>query len=530
SQALERQVAERTAQLRRSEERQRALLEVNHAVVTNLNRESLFEAVTRSLRKILSFDVAVICLLNRHRNAFTLFALEKPSLPDTPFKVGEELGLQDTHVGWVLEHKKPLLRNDLGERHCFDIEEKLMAKGIRSYVAVPLITGKATLGSLNIGSKTPNRYSEGEVLFLADFANQLALAIENMVAYEEIVQLKARLEDENIYLQEEIKTEHNFEEIIGQTAAIRKILKAIETVAPTDAGVLILGETGTGKELVARAVHNLSQRKNRALIKVNCAAMPSGLVESELFGHEKGAFTGALTQKIGRFELAHQGTIFLDEIGDLPLELQAKLLRVLQEGEFERLGSARTIKVNARVIAATNRDLEKAVEEGKFREDLFYRLNVFPIRVPSLRERREDIPYLVGYFCRTYGAKLGKRIETVPQRVLASLEAYSWPGNIRELENSIERAVITSKGTALDLGEWLPKANRIPLKSRTLTLEELEREHIRSVLELTGGRVSGEKGAAKILNIKPTTLESRMKKLGIKKLTLPACRDFRKIA
>jgi formate hydrogenlyase transcriptional activator len=318
SENLERQVTERTAELRRSEERQRALLEVNHAVVTNLDRESLFEAVTRSLRKILYFDVAVICLRNRQRDAFKLFALERSSLPDSPFNVGEELDLRDTHIDWVLEHGKPLLRNDLAEGLRFDIEEKLMAKGIRSYVAVPLVTGKAALGTLNIGSKTPNRYSENEVSFLTDFAKQLALAVENMVAYEEIVQLKARLEDENIYLQEEIRTQHNFEEIIGQTTAIKKVLKAIETVAPTDAGVLILGETGTGKELIARAVHNLSRRKNRALIKVNCAAIPSGLVESELFGHEKGAFTGALAQKIGRFELADGGTIFWMKSANCP--------------------------------------------------------------------------------------------------------------------------------------------------------------------------------------------------------------------
>ena len=288
-------------------------------------------------------------------------------------------------------------------------------------------------------------------------------------------------------------------------------------MAPTDANVLIMGETGTGKELIARAVHNLSLRKDKALVKVNCAALPSGLIESELFGHEKGAFTGALSRKIGRFELANHGTIFLDEIGDLPLELQAKLLRVLQEGEFERLGSSDTTKVNVRVIAATNRELDKAVEEGTFREDLFYRLNVFPVRMPSLRERKEDIPLLVRYFVKKHGAKLGKKIETVPRKVLASLEAYSWPGNIRELENSIERAMITSEGPTLNFGEWLPNPNRILPKSRALSLEELEREHIVSVLELTGWRVSGERGAAKILNIKPTTLESRMKKLKISK-------------
>jgi transcriptional regulator with GAF, ATPase, and Fis domain len=323
------------------------------------------------------------------------------------------------------------------------------------------------------------------------------------------------LQAENVYLQEEIKTLHNFEEIIGQGQAIKRTLKAVETVAPTDAGVLILGETGTGKELVARSVHNLSPRKDKALVKVNCASLPSGLIESELFGHEKGAFTGALARKVGRFELANGGTIFLDEIGDLPLDLQSKLLRVLQEGEFERVGGSNSIEVDVRVIAATNRDLDLAVEEGRFRQDLFYRLNVFPLYLPSLRERRDDIPILVRYFAMKYGAKFGKKIETIPQKVLDSLQAYSWPGNIRELENIIERAVIISIGSKLDLGEWLPKLGVSPHGTRVPTLEELERQHIMEVLKMTGWQVSGERGAAKLLNVKPTTLEARMKKLGI---------------
>ena len=324
---------------------------------------------------------------------------------------------------------------------------------------------------------------------------------------------RKRLEQEKIYLQQEIRADHNFDEVIGVSRSLKKILKTVESVASSDTTVLLLGETGTGKELVARAVHDLSARRRQALVKVNCAAIPAGLFESELFGHEKGAFTGALTRRIGRFELADSGTIFLDEIGDLSLDLQAKLLRVLQEGEFERVGGP-TVRADVRVIAATNRDLEKAMQDGRFRADLYYRLNVFPIRLPPLRERAEDVPILVKHFITKYGTRLGKRIETIPKTTMDALRAYPWPGNVRELENVIERAVILSPGSQLDLGEWLlrpvvARGTRIP------TLEELERDHIAAVLELTGWRVSGEKGAARLLGLKPTTLEARMKKLGM---------------
>jgi len=328
-------------------------------------------------------------------------------------------------------------------------------------------------------------------------------------------QEKARLEAQNTYLQEEIQTEYNFEEVIGTAPAIKKVFKAIEKVAGTDATVLVTGETGTGKELIARAIHNLSRRKDRVLVKVNCAAIPAGLIESELFGHEKGAFTGALSRKIGRFELADGATIFLDEVGDLPIELQAKLLRVLQEGEFERLGNPRTMKVDVRVIAATNRDLGKAVQTGGFRSDLYYRLNVFPIELPPLRERREDIRLLVEYFVQKHAARIGKKIEAIPQKSLDALQAYSWPGNVRELENVIERAVILSHGSQLELSEWMLKSAETLSSSGPQSLEELERSHILTVLHFTNWRVSGEKGAANLLGLKPTTLEARMKKLGI---------------
>jgi len=334
-----------------------------------------------------------------------------------------------------------------------------------------------------------------------------------------IEQEKARLEAQNVYLQEEIKTEHNFEDIIGTSPAIRKVLQVVEKVAATDATVLVSGETGTGKELIARAIHNLSGRKDRVLVNVNCAAIPAGLIESELFGHEKGAFTGALARKIGRFELADHATIFLDEIGDLPLELQVKLLRVLQEAEFERLGNPRTLKVNVRVIAATNRDLEKSVREGSFRSDLFYRLNVFPIHLPPLRERKEDIPLLVSYLTKKYGTRHGKRIESLPQSLIHALQSYPWPGNIRELENIIERAVILTQGAQLEMPNWQSRPTSMPSVAKIASLEELDREHILEVLSMTGWRVSGQSGAAKLLGLKRTTLEARMKKLGIARKT-----------
>jgi transcriptional regulator with GAF, ATPase, and Fis domain len=336
-------------------------------------------------------------------------------------------------------------------------------------------------------------------------------------ALSEVESLKNRLEAENVYLQDEIKLEHNFGDIISRSQALKKILSKVEQVASTEATVLILGESGTGKELLARAVHNLSRRRDRPMVKVNCAALPANLIESELFGHEKGAFTGAVSRKIGRFELADGGTIFLDEVGELPPELQAKLLRILQEGEFERVGGQQTLKVDTRVIAATNRDPKEEVARGRFREDLYYRLNVFPITIPPLRERREDIPLLINHFVKKYSARIGKKIETVSPNVIATLQAYDWPGNVRELENVIERAVIVSQGKQLKLDDWLPYSDARLDEPTIVTLEDMERNHILKVLEMTGWRISGQRGAAKRLNINASTLRSRMEKLGIKK-------------
>ncbi len=333
-------------------------------------------------------------------------------------------------------------------------------------------------------------------------------------ALKEVRSLKNQLEIENVYLREEINLTHNFEEIISRSENFKKVLGRVEQVSKSDATVLITGESGTGKELLARAVHNLSKRRERPLVKINCAALPGQLIESELFGHEKGAFTGALNKKIGRFELAENGTIFLDEIGELPLELQAKLLRVLQEGEFERLGGHKTLKVNVRIIAATNKDLPKAIENNEFREDLFYRLNVFPIESPPLRERKEDIPLLVKHFLIKYG---GKKIKLIPSKVMKALQSYDWPGNIRELENLVERAIIISDGEKLDFGEWTPVLKSGHKTSKRPTLQEIEKKYIIEILQSTNWRVSGEKGAAKILGLNAKTLDSKMRKLNIKR-------------
>ena len=358
-------------------------------------------------------------------------------------------------------------------------------------------------------------------------AAQAAIAIENARLFAEIARLKDRLQAENVYLIEEIKTQQGFEEMVGHAPALKRVLARVEQVAPTASTVLITGETGTGKELVARAIHNHSPRHDRPMVSVNCGAISPGLVESELFGHEKGAFTGALSRKIGRFELADGGTIFLDEIGDLPLDLQVKLLRVLQEGEIERVGGVKPIKVDVRVVAATHRDIRKAVDEGRFRADLYYRLNVFPIHTPALRERREDIPGLVRHFVLKHAARFGKSVETIPAQTLAALSGYDWPGNIRELGNVIERSVIVSRGGVLELGDWITPqgagatatverpAFAASRASGHRTLEEIERDRILEVLEQTRWRVSGPNGAALLLGVKPTTLESRMKRLGI---------------
>jgi len=424
-------------------------------------------------------------------------------------------------VSRLLKDGKLIYRslNEIPE-DCPDARDFALRAGCKSGVIIKLGVGGDFQWVITIETLRSERaWSEEEVVRLkcigeifANAINRLRSDLNLRQAYSQLKELKDRLEEENVYLREEIENKYKFEEFVGQCEAIKRVLNRAELVAKTDSNVLILGETGTGKELLARAIHNLSSRKGRAMVKVNCASLPPTLIENELFGREKGAYTGALVKQIGRFEIANGSTIFLDEIGDLVLELQAKLLRILQEGEFERLGSTKTIKVDVRVIAASNRDLAQAVQEGSFREDLFYRLNVFPILMPPLRERREDIPLLVWTFIKELGNKMGKQIETISKKSMEAMLNYQWPGNVRELRNVIEGALILSKNSSL--------AIEVPKKagSKTnpaMTLEEVERKHILDTLDRTGWRVSGEKGAAKFLGLKPTTLESMMKKLGI---------------
>jgi len=452
------------------------------------------------------------------------------------FQPGVEFCRDETCLSWVFDHQQPLLRRDLQIERQYANEHRLAEEGIRSLCAFPLAFRGKCIGTLSLVSREKGRYSDEAAVFLQDVANQVTLAILNMESYQEITSLKARLERENLHLREELFTEHNFEEIVGNSPALLKALHAVERVAPTDATVLICGETGTGKELVARAIHSRSARNSSALVNVNCSAISAGLVESELFGHVKGAFTGAIERRIGRFELAHGGTIFMDEIGELPLETQAKLLRVLQEQEFEPVGSSRSLRVDVRVIAATNRNLREAVEAGLFRSDLFYRLNVFPVEIPPLRERRSDIPHLVAFYVSRFSKRFGKKVDAVSRESMEHLVNYSWPGNIRELQNVIERAVILSVDPILRLDRDLMPATQFPKDTETpgadaadkphpdvespkalATLDEVERNHILAVLQHSDGVVDGPNGAARILNLHPNTLRHRMKKLGIKR-------------
>jgi formate hydrogenlyase transcriptional activator len=401
-------------------------------------------------------------------------------------------------------------------------------KGLTSVCCVPLVSKGRAYGTLNLASRQLDAFTDGDAELLNRVAAQIAIAVENALAFKEIDSLKDRLAVEKLYLEEEIRSEFNFEEIVGESPAIKRALAQVELAAPANTTVLILGETGTGKELIARAIHNLSPRRERTFVKINCAAIPSGLLESELFGHERGAFTGAIAQKVGRFELADRGTIFLDEVGDIPLELQPKLLRVLQEQEFERLGATRTVRVDARVVAATNADLSRLVAERKFRSDLFYRLNVFPIQIPPLRDRREDIPLLVRYFVQKFSRTLNKTVQYVPSDAMDALVSYSWPGNIRELENLLERAVILSPGKELrvplaELRNALPAPPEedvllsVSTSAPVATLQEAERQHILRALRQTEWRIAGPRGAATLLGVKRTTLQARIRKLGIRR-------------
>jgi formate hydrogenlyase transcriptional activator len=522
------------AALRKSEERNRSLLQINNAIITNLTQQALLHSISETLYRVISFDRCAITIYQPERDTFRFLAVEG-DLRSNYFRAGLEDSRSETCAGWVFDHQQPLLRRDLEKEGQYANERRLVAEGIQSLCALPLVFQGKCIGTLGLISRERDRYSEEDAVFLQEVANQVVLAIQNMQSYQEIDSLKARLEKENIYLREELRTEHNFEEIVGNSPAVLRALGAVDQVAPTDATVLIYGETGTGKELVARAIHNRSPRNGRALVNVNCSAISAGLVESELFGHMKGAFTGALERRIGRFELAHGGTIFLDEIGELSLETQVKLLRVLQEHEFEPVGSSHPVRVDVRVIAATNRNLREAMQAGLFRSDLFYRLNVFPIELPPLRERRSDIPQLVAFCVSRFSKRLGKKIDGVSRESMEKLMNYPWPGNIRELQNVIERAVILSVDPTLRLDRDLmpvaastegietPETDASEQRQEDLkspnplpTLDEVDRNHILTALQHAGGVVDGPKGAARILNLHPNTLRHRMGKLGIK--------------
>ncbi|HET7005316.1 MAG TPA: sigma 54-interacting transcriptional regulator, partial [Candidatus Binatia bacterium] len=509
--ALNREIAATAA-------RRQTLLAVNNAIVTKLTRDELLAVACDSLSKVICFDRLALSLYDPAAGCLRIVACSGPYQRADYSPIGRQLKLDDSPAGQAFQSQRAVLCSDLETARRSASEERAYGHGFRSICVLPLVVHGKSLGAITVGSLTRNQYAAADAQFLMEVANQIAIAIENMQLHEETAALKARFEAETVYLQEEIKTEHNFEEIIGQSEKVRELLRKVEQVAPTQASVLICGETGTGKELLARAVHDRSKRKDRALVKVNCGSIPSGLVESELFGHEKGAFTGALQQRIGRFELAHGGTIFLDEVTELPLDTQVKLLRVLQEGEFERVGSSKTMKVDVRVIAATNRDLNQVVDKGSFRADLYYRLNVFPLEAPALRERKGDIPLLVSFFLSRFAKKLGKEVRGVAQKSMDSLIRYSWPGNIRELQNVIERAVVLARGPVVHIDESMLRSDTAMVQASAIdTLENNERNHIMRALAETRWVIHGKKGAAELLGINPSTLRSRIDKLGIKK-------------
>ena len=503
--------------LEQKTERLKLLLEVNNTIVSNLELRDLLGAISASIRSVMQCDGVGVALPDSEGAHLRVHALD---FPNRKGAIDEDILIptdRDTPAIRAFRTGEPVSNVCCGPDRIDPVAE---AEGVKSLCHVPLISRSRTLGVLTLVRLTPIPFSAKDLDFLALVANQVAIAVENALAYREIAQLKDRLAEEKVYLEDEIRSELNFEEIVGRSSSLRTVLQEIETVAPTDSTVLIYGETGTGKELIARAIHNLSARNKNSFVKLNCAAIPTGLLESEMFGHEKGAFTGAVAQRIGRFELANHGTVFLDEIGEIPLELQPKLLRVLQEREFERLGSSRTMRTDARLIAATNRDLEAMVHDQKFRADLFYRLNVFPVHVPPLRDRQEDIPLLVRHFVQQFARRMGRVVDTIPSETMSVLVRYHWPGNIRELQNLVERAVILSTGPVLkvplnDLRSSQPAPASAPGKIETL--EESERRHILQALEAADWKISGPNGAATALGLKRSTLQARMEKLGIRR-------------
>ncbi len=511
-------------QLAKKNERLGLLLELTNHVVSNLEFRDLLRAVVASTRRVMGCHGVGITLPDTDNTHLRIYAMDFP-FSDESVQEESLISMDEDISGAVFRTGKPWC-GSVQEARRQGMKDTARAE-VGTVCILPLVSRSRVLGIFGVVKYQENTFASDDIEFLTQIANQVAIAVENACAFGEIRELKDKLAQEKLYLEDEIRSEMNFAQIVGKSASLRRVLKQVETVAPTDSTVLIFGDTGTGKELIARAIHDLSPRRSKPFVKLNCAAIPTGLLESELFGHEKGAFTGAIAQRIGRFEVANGGTIFLDEIGEIPLELQTKLLRVLQEREFERLGSSRTLRTDARLIAATNRDLEAMVSEQKFRSDLFFRLNVFPVHVPPLRERQGDIPVLVRHFTQQFSRRMNKVIETIPSATMDALGRYHWPGNIRELQNVIERAVIISPGPVLsvDVSDLkFPKAG-LPVEKTASpkstngalhdVLEEMERQQILKALKECNWVVAGPNGAAALLAMKRSTLQLRMHKLGI---------------
>jgi formate hydrogenlyase transcriptional activator len=512
---LEKSLHDLTGRLRKEMARLQMLLEVSSILSSNWNVQQVFPGISARIRRVLHQEYAGFSLhdadkglLIRQAEDFPLGKGFASAIPATDCK---------NPAGHAFEARVPMIfTKEQLQNFEAEITRKMLDEGLQSLCCVPLIRPKGPLGALVLGSTRKEAFQSEDLSLLNQVAAQLAVAIENHRSATELEKLKQRLSEEKKYLEGEIRGGGRFAEIVGDSVALRQVLAHVATVANSDATALILGETGTGKELIARAIHNMSGRSSRSFVKVNCAAIPTGLLESELFGHEKGAFTGAISQKVGRMEIADGGTLFLDEVGEIPLELQPKLLRALQDQEFERLGSTRTIRVNVRLVAATNRDLARSVSERHFRADLFYRLNVFPILVPPLRARREDIPLLVRHFVHKFSARMGRQIETIPKETMQALMRWAWPGNVRELENLMERSVILSEGTVLSVPlHELHTTGSTTVPHNDHNLKNAEREHIIRVLRETGGILSGTEGAAHRLGLKRTTLQSKMQRLNI---------------
>ncbi len=527
-------------ELQTKNNRLQLLLDVTNQFVSNLELRELLRAISQGVRRVMQCDYTGLSLPEAEGQQLRLYALD---FPGGKGFLHEELvySIEGSPSGTAFRTMKPLtLRSPFTGWLNYPIVQIALREDLKSFCFLPLISRNRAIGVLVLGRLRDDAFTEDEIHFLEQIANQTALAVENALAYREIEDLKDQLSKEKLYLQDEIRTEMNFTEIIGKSPSLRRVLKLVERVAPTDSTVLIYGETGTGKELIARAIHDLSPRRSKPFVKLNCAALPTGLLESELFGHEKGAFTGAIAQRVGRFEVADSGTIFLDEIGEIPLELQTKLLRVLQEREFERLGSSKTLRTDARLIAATNRNLQAMVAEQKFRSDLFFRINVFPVYVPSLQERDADIPMLVRHFTQQFSRRMNKVIDTIPSATMDALRRYQWPGNIRELQNMIERAVIISTGPVLSLDvadlklapasssqqkapqQKASQASAAAAASDSKTdgalrdvLHQTERQKILEALERCNWVVAGPKGAAAQLGTKRSTLQQKIRKLGI---------------